>query len=154
MNPNRWVKLLITTHRFCVPEIFSCHCNLQQQNNPIPASCWPFVVRSELDYKHFVVCNGPCLCWELVGYVDVNSLLYTPLKPALFPIQNFHFVKVCVVARRLNVNMLGDLWRCGIRSLKAIFLEHRCPSSRFSKVSQHFHIESLRLLIRHFLFSR
>ena len=61
-------KLLITTYEICIPGIFSCyHCNFHKQNDPIPMSCWPLVVTSELGHKHLVACNGPCLCWELVG---------------------------------------------------------------------------------------
>ena len=42
-------------------------------------------------------------CWLV--YVEVDTLLDTPLEPAWFPIQNLNFLKVYLVAQRLDVDM-------------------------------------------------
>ena len=53
---------------------FSCsHCKFHQQNNPIPASCWPLVVTSELGHRHLVTCIGPVFVESLLVYEDVVS---------------------------------------------------------------------------------
>ena len=82
LSPIRYFKLLITTHKNCIPGNFSCsHCNFHQQNDPIPTSCWPLVVTSELCYKHLVACYCTRLCWELVGLCGCRCLLDTPFEP-------------------------------------------------------------------------
>ena len=95
---NKWTistgyfNLLITTHENCIPGIFSClHCNFHQQNHPIPVSCWPLVVTSELGHTHLVAYNGPVFVESWLVYADVDSLLDTPLKPTWFPIQMLIF---------------------------------------------------------------
>ena len=88
INPNGWFKFLITTHEICISGIFSgSYCNFHQQNDPIPASCWPLVVTSELGHRHLVAFIAPVFVesWLHVVYADVDGLLNTPLKPLWSP---------------------------------------------------------------------
>ena len=63
---------------------------------------------SELGHKHLKLVMAPVFVESWLVYADVDGLLDTHLEPTWFPIQNVHFLKVYMMAWRLNVDMLGN----------------------------------------------